>query len=282
MPSPRPSGATVGWDDATNHQEHGIQGGTRPVSGNFSVIPTPRRTTDEEDRIRHGLLRFVRDAVEQMAPLPGEMELIGRLDCSRQQLRHALAELERQGILHRRQGAATTVDPVALRMSVRLEEQFEHSELLSRMGYSTHVEVISTSNGPLPDNISVLLESGLGGNGAHSVKRWFADGVPAMVAEDTMVLPPGGRLSAGESVFTAVVQVWNESIIWEIATPGVVLLDERMADLLGMAVGSPAMTLELVGVSASGRRLFHSLEYHRPDLVKYSVVRTVRPPWSTT
>jgi GntR family transcriptional regulator len=188
-------------------------------------------------------------------------------------------------VLHRRQGAATRVDPVALRMSVRLEEQFDHTDLLAQMGYSPTVEVLSSQVEELPKPIAGLLESGPA-RCVYMVKRWFADGVPAMVAEDRLVLPDGHEGGIGDpsvftSVFSSVEDVWGEPIIWEIATPGVVALDERMSALLGMPPGAPAMTLEQIGVSASGRRRFHSFEYHRPDLVTYSVVRTVRPPWIT-
>ncbi|MEA9985155.1 MULTISPECIES: GntR family transcriptional regulator [Subtercola] len=251
------------------------------MTGVFPSIPTPRRTTDEEDRVRAGVLRYVREAAERHAPLPGEMELSVTLGCSRQQLRHSLLELERSGVLRRRQGAATTVDPMALRMSVRMEEQFEHAELLSRMGYTGTVEVVSTAIEALPKAIAALLETGVSTQCSFTVKRWFADGVPAMVAEDRLALPTGFDGEVQPSVFAAAAALWGEPVIWEIATPGVVALDARMSALLDLPLGSPVLTLEQIGVSASGRRLFHTLEYHRPGLVSYSLVRTVRPPWST-
>jgi DNA-binding GntR family transcriptional regulator len=269
---------TLGWahDDAPGNED------TTMTTG-FANIPTPHRTTDEEDRVRHGVLRYVREAAVTMTALPGEMELTAKLSCTRQQLRHALLELEKSGVLHRRQGAATTVDPIGLRMSVRMEEQFEHTELLSRMGYSASVEVVSSEIETLPKPVAALLETDASSRCAYTVKRWFADGAPAMVAEDRLVLPVGYDLAPGDtSVFSLAADIWGEPIIWEIATPGVIALDERMGALLDMPVGSPAMTLEQIGVSASGRRLFHSFEYHRPDLVSYSLVRTVRPPWSTS
>jgi hypothetical protein len=33
---------------------------------------------------------------------------------------------------------------------------------------------------------------------------------------------------------------------------------------------------------ADGRRVLYALEHHKSDLVQYSVVRTVRPPWKTS
>jgi DNA-binding GntR family transcriptional regulator len=191
--------------------------------------------------------------------------------------------------VRRRQGAATIVDPVALRMSARLEEQLEHSELLSRMGYVPGVEVLESSLVAMPAPIAPLLTAEAGPTAFTMLKRWTADGVPAMVARDVIALPrdsvsphpaPPIDLRADESVFSLAERVWGESVVWEVATPGVTVLDERMAELLGLAVGAPALTLEIIGTTVSGRRTFHAFETHNPAIVTYSFVRTVRPPWS--
>src|ERR1700736_6649243 len=88
----------------------------------------------DEERIRRGLLRRVREAAAEHRRLPGEFDLAAELGCSRVQLRQALADLDRMQVVRRRQGAATVVDQVGLRLNVRLEEQFEHAELLARLG----------------------------------------------------------------------------------------------------------------------------------------------------
>jgi DNA-binding GntR family transcriptional regulator len=247
----------------------------------YGALPSLKTATEEEERVHHGLLRFVREAVASSAALPGEVELAARLGVSRQQVRHALAELDRQGIVRRRQGAATTVDPVGLRMSVRLEEQYEHAELLSRMGYSSAVEVLASTVEPLSAPVAALLSADTAVSSLRVRKRWLADGVPAMVADDTIAVPAGVSVAAEESIFTAITRIWGEPIVWEVTTPGVASLDTEMAALFELPVGTAVMTLELIGVGASGRRLFYSFEYHHPDIVRYSLVRTVRPPWVT-
>lgn len=250
---------------------------------------TDRRQTDTaapargaEQRLHNELLREVREAAAANVSLPGELELTTRLGCTRQQLRNALSELERQGILRRRQGAATTVDHVGLRMSVRLEDQFEHSILLERMGYRAEVEILSTRVEPLPAPIAALLDVEAGSPSVRSVKRWLADGEPAMLASGYLLLPDFEERELHDSVFTAVAQAWGESLVWEVATPGAAALDAELGELLHQPVGTPVMTFELIGVSVSGRRLFYALEHHLPDVVRYSFVRTVRPPWSAS
>ncbi len=246
----------------------------------MTYLPIPRPRGDAAAmRVQHGLLRYVREAARGRAPLPGEIELTARLDCTRQQLRNAMAALEAQGIVRRRQGTVTTVDPIALRLSVRLEEQFEHAELLDRLGYEAEVETLHTTRTPLGAEAGAVMELPADTAAIAIRKRWRADGGVAMIADD--IVPYEGELQhdEGASVFATAAKAWGEPVIWEVATPGASILGDDLADLFERPAGSPIMTVEIIGIGASGRRLMHSMEYHAPDIVSYSLVRTVRPPW---
>lgn len=236
----------------------------------------------EDERIRSGLLRHVRLAAAGDRKLPGEHELAAAVGCSRPQLRQALADLERAQVLRRRQGAATTVDPVGLRLSVRLEDQFDHTSLLTRLGYTVDAQELGTEPVTLTEHVAGLLDVPVGSPAVRTLRRWNADGAPAMVAQDILLLPAGTTDLPTGSVFDAAAALWGESMVWEVATVTAAAVDPVTAAHLELPVGSAALVLEMVGLSASGRRTFYTLEHHRPDLVQYSVVRTVRPPWRTT
>ncbi|MBZ4487461.1 GntR family transcriptional regulator [Microbacterium sp. cx-55] len=247
----------------------------------MTYLPLPRPNGDGPHlRVLHGLLRYVREAAESRTPLPGEFELTARLECTRQQLRNAMTTLEAQGIVRRRQGSVTTVDPIALRLSVRLEEQFEHAELLDRLGYQAEVETLSSTLTVLGADAGAVMELAADMPAFAIRKRWRADGAVAMIADDLLPLPDRVEPPAPtESVFTAAARAWGEPVIWEVSTPGVTTLPPELAELFERPAGTAVMTFEIVGIGASGRRLMHSMEYHDPDIVAYSLVRTVRPPW---
>ncbi|MDX2377799.1 GntR family transcriptional regulator [Microbacterium sp. LRZ72] len=251
----------------------------------YAPLPRPRHEPDVADetqrRVHHELLRLVREAAQTRSPMPGELELTTRIDCTRQQLRNAMSDLESHGIVRRRQGAVTTVDPIALRMSVRLEEQYEHAELLDRMGFRSQVDVLASRTGPLPAAAAAVMELPTDTPSVSVRKRWWADEQVAMIADDVVPVDGPTPFDPNESIFTVISRVWGEPVVWEVTTPGVAVLDDEMAGLFERPAGSPVMTLELIGIGASGRRLLHSVEYHAPDVVSYSLVRTVRPPWST-
>ena len=251
------------------------------VNAGGSLAGIRSNLSADEERIRGGVLRYVREAAESGNSLPGELELVERLSCTRKQVRDALAVLELQGIVHRRQGAATEVDAVALKMSVRFEDQVEHTDLLRQLGFDSRVEVVSTDEIAMPRPIASLMTRDASSRAIRSVKRWWADDAPAMVAFNTVPLPQHTMpIDPSESVFAAVQRLWGEPVVWDVATPSVGILDDEQAELMRLAPGSPVMTVELIGIGTSGRHLFHAFELHNPRIVSYSMVRTIRPPWA--
>ena len=245
----------------------------------MTLGPLGTRTLLAEDPVHRALLRIVRHAAETGTPLPNEYDLAERLGCGRQQVRHALGALETAGVIRRRQGTPTTVDPMGLQMSVRLEDQFEHTELLARLGYEATVEILETEIALLPARVAALLGVERDAPAVRTRKRWAADGRPVMLADGYLLVPDREERALPDSVFSAASALWGEPIIWDVTTPGAVALDAERAALLGMPEGAAVLTLELVGVAASGRRLFHAIEHHDPSVVQYSLVRSVRPPW---
>jgi GntR family transcriptional regulator len=252
-------------------------GRMRPPRGGAARADTVRT---EDQRVLAAVLREVRAAVAAGTTLAGAVELAERAGCSRKQVRDVLASLEQQGIVRRRQGAATEVDPIALRMSVRFEDQLEHEVLLRQHGYEAGVEVIDIHEIPLAPDIAALLMAQPGGRAARVVKRWRADGAVAMVAFGTVALPPEGALldELGDSIYSATAAVWGEAVAWEVATPSAEVLSDADAALFERPPGTPILTLDVVGIGLSGRRHFHARELHDPAAVTYSMMRTIRPP----
>ncbi|WP_394551980.1 GntR family transcriptional regulator [Agromyces sp. MMS24-JH15] len=241
--------------------------------------------TDQIERVRRGVLAIARAVALDASTMPGEHELARRLEVNRPQIRKVLAQLEQQGIIRRHQGAATTVDPVALGLTVRLEEQLEHTALLDRLGFEPGVELLVQERITVDARLAETLEAAPGSPALRAYKRWTADGRPAMLADNVLLLPESDELDeldeldGARSLFELVESLWREPVVWEIATPGVENLDASRAALLDLAADRACMTLTIVGVLRSGRRVFEASEWHHPDIVRYSVVRRFPDPW---
>lgn len=237
--------------------------------------------TDDAERLRRGVLAIARETVAAHTALPSEHELARRLGANRPQIRRVLAQLEQQAIVRRHQGASTTVDPVALRMTVRLEEQLEHSELLDRLGFEPAVSLLDHEYNSLGPELAETFGVDAGSPVLRARKLWTADGRGAMLAENTVLLPAGSVPGdPAASAFDIVAALWNEPIVWEVATPGVENIASPHAELLSLEPGAACMVLTIIGVLRSGRRVFHATERHHPDIVQYSVLRRFPEPWT--
>lgn len=241
-----------------------------------------RTPLNDSERILSGVLRHVREAVASDGTLPGEHRLAEALGCTRQQIRHALADLENQGIVVRRQGAATTIDPLTLRLSARFEARVEYGDILARMGYTPSVEVLSASFEPIPDDIAALLHPQIEPIGAHIRLRWFADDTPAMIGEYILPMPAGMErpfIDPTRPVFDIAHDLWSEAIAWEVVSAGVTALTPEEASHLEQPEGEVAKMWTIVGATLSGMRISYSREVHHRDLVTYSFIRSVKEPW---
>lgn len=241
-----------------------------------------RSSLSEDERILSGVLRHVRESVASGVTLPSEHRLAEDLGGTRQQIRHALTQLENQGIVIRRQGAATTVDPLALRLSARFDARVEYGDVLARMGYTPSVEVLSASFEQMPADVAPLLSADVEPIAARIVLRWFADDRPAMIGTYTLPLPAGTErpfIDPTRPVFEIAKDLWSEAVAWEVVTAGVTSLTDAEATELDQPRGEVAKMWHIVGVTLSGKRIYHAREVHHRDLVTYSFVRTVKEPW---
>jgi DNA-binding GntR family transcriptional regulator len=160
----------------------------------------------------------------------------------------------------------------------RFDLQVDYAELLQAAGKTASMELLEHGPATLDAHAARRLGRQAGEAALRTVKRWNADGTPAMVAVDLLVVPDKSwlsRLDPERSVFDLVEQVWGEPLAWEIAIPGALALDRQLAKILGCRTGDPALTLQLVGVTGSTKRVFSALEHHRPGVVEYGLVRTV-------
>ena len=86
--------------------------------------------------------QIINDSFED-GRIPPEAALAEGLGVSRTTIRDALAKLEHEGVIHRKQGAGTFVNKVGLQIKSRLEEIWSYEQVLHDHGYTPSVRVLS-------------------------------------------------------------------------------------------------------------------------------------------
>jgi DNA-binding GntR family transcriptional regulator len=239
----------------------------------------------DTDDLLARLLDVLHDAAAADGVLPSEPTLADQLGVSRPNLRELLARLQAQGLVLRRRGSETVVNTAALDLVARFDQTFDYAELLNDLGHEAHVDVLAADLVPL-EAVSAEAFSRVEGTMAlRTVKRWRADGRPAMVAVNLVAMPEGTTSVPPDvttSVFDYAAEVAGEAVVWTIARPGAIALDEREAAWLARSAGEAVLTIEQVGLGRSGKVLFTSTEHHVPGVVPFALVRIVPPRGRST
>lgn len=236
-------------------------------------------SNDLVDRLR----RHVAELAASGDPLGGEHALAEQFGTSRPAVREAIVALERDGLVRRRHGAGTFINPVAASLRHRFDQQVEFSTTLEDAGYQARMEVLDAGWVPVDAVLAGHLEVERGTMAYRTVKRWFADDQVAMVATDTIPFDPERGtgpdrplvVDPADSLFTLAQGLTGDVVDWEIAYPSAANLRRSEARHMNSRVGTAVMVLELVGVGRKGRPRYHALELHRPGVVRYGLVRVV-------
>lgn len=112
--------------------------------------------------------------------LPSETKLASEYGVSRMTVRQAMAELETEGLVERRQGAGTFVGAAAPshgRVTVTMSETLSVSQALKDMGYDPVVKLVRSTAMPVPtEEIARALNLGAGDLVAHFQRNFEVEG----------------------------------------------------------------------------------------------------------
>lgn len=227
------------------------------------------------DRIR----RIWLDVAHNGTAFPGEPTLARQLQASRPAVREALVRLQAEGLIHKQQGAETAVNRAAVEITARLDQQLDNEEIITAMGHRASMEVLEAESVELEQGDAAALEVPVGSRALRVAKRWRADDVPVVVAINLVPLLEGReprRADVGQTLFSLVERLGHERAEWELAWPSATNLSPPIAGWLEQPQGQAALTLEMIGVSRPGRRVYLAREFHVPDAFRYGLVRSVR------
>ena len=200
-------------------------------------------------------------------PLPGEQALAAAHHVSRITVRRALAELEREGLIDRRRGAGTFVNPRNVTKPV-IADLADVLKNLVEMGKSTDVRLLAFGYFEPSPPIVEALRLDPGERVQRSVRVRIIDGKPFSYLTTHVPERIGVTYSEPELASQPLLTLLERSgVSVDRATQEIsaVLASPEIADALDVGIGSALIALTRVVYDGHGRGAEHLHALYRPD-----------------
>ncbi len=224
------------------------------------------------------LIRDMRTgAYADCTQLPRESELAKAMGISRTQLRDILAVLECEGFITRRHGVGTLINRHVLALPVRMDMEQEFMDMIHAGGYTPSVASVTSEQSPATaeEARQLCLPEGTALLRVH--KLCTADKKPAIYCEDmfdaSLLLSPAEDLELRAPVFQLLQEKCRLNCFMDIARLLPVAADEKLADILKIAPGTPLMYIEEVDYDVDGKPILFSRQYFVNDYFRYNILR---------
>lgn len=208
--------------------------------------------------------------------LPSEPELAAQYGVSRGTVRQALAVLEREGVIIRRQGAGTYVHYIS-RAQTRAEHAYEFTELLRSAGFEPGIRLDSFSYEPLGDEPAARLDMEPQTLALVVRKTFLAGGQPAIYCIDQIpthwIRSSFDEAELQQPIFDFMRRRCNLVTVQNLAELIPTTASPPIAAILNLQPGAPLLRIEEVGYDADGVAVVLHTEYYHDNYVRFSLLR---------
>ena len=209
--------------------------------------------------------------------LPRESELAKVMGISRTQLRDILAVLECEGFMTRRHGVGTLINRHVLNLQVRIDMEQEFMDMIHAGGFTPSVAFVNSEESPATAEEAERLNLPEGTTLLRVNKLCAANKNPAIYCEDmfdaSLLVSPASDQNLRAPVFQLLQEKCRLNCYMDVSRLLPVVADEKMADILKVAPGTPLLYIEEVDYDVDGNPILFSRQYFVNDYFHHNIIR---------
>ena len=217
--------------------------------------------------------------------LASENELSQRFQVSRATVRDALSKLELAGVVVRRQGVGTFVNPRVSLQTAAIQgwadEANSFVEMIRSAGHQAEAVVLGVQVRPA-DQTAKFLEIPPASPVLAIEKVFLASSVPAIhcinvvplnLVEASFIEQAAVLFEAADSPYQFLAQYCHRHVHHQQSEIRATAADERLGSLLRCAAGAPLLQVEETGYTADLQPVFYAMNHFSGDVVTFRQVR---------
>jgi len=211
--------------------------------------------------------------------LPSENKMAAELAVSRGTVRQALAILQHEALISKRQGLGTFANPHVLGIPARIDFAYEFSELIDAAGYRSEVQTLEKSTATASAETASKLDIEPGAPLLRLRKLYLASGQPAIYEEDllaTDLVPEDyDPTELEQPIWHFLERRCRRQLKYVLSEIIASLAQGELAGLLKVAAGSPILKFVEVLYDNLNAPLVLAQIYFRADLIRFHALRKV-------
>jgi len=207
--------------------------------------------------------------------IPPEATLGEELGVSRTTIRDALAKLENEGAIYRKQGSGTYVNRPGLQIKSRLEEIWSYSRVLEDHGYTPSVSVISDHIVRADEETATALALEPGEDVVEIEKLFLEDDAPVILTRNRI---PASLLDADHAqddlpLYDFLDQYCDRRLTYYVSEIVPVAFNAAQSRKLGVKRGTVGLAFVEVGYDQDNVPIVHATSHFRDDLLRFRIIR---------
>jgi len=248
------------------------------------MVLKPIEKNSLSESVRRKLLSYIEaNGEEQNWKLPSEQEMAERLGVSRNTLRQTLSQLDAEGIIVRKHGQGTYINPEAQQVNVDMREMIDFSDIVRKCGHNPSHRIYSLTEEQADPEMAGKLKISPG-DALTRVEYWiYADGVPAIVvagwvADSTFPEAPSAKEWEQHSCFQVLyeytgVKIKSDRVRVRSLTAG--MMNRRLGHTTELRCKS-VLSIDSVGFDQRDEPIIYGMAYFDTSIIEFDLFRTAK------